>query len=307
LLVIADSRALNIYNNKVGLRVSSISTAKIDPLYYHQNGPYNPVKFICKVATMIGRRKLLIFMTLATLSLLVIVVNKYLSTNLTENDEFVHSTQQQQQQQQQQLQPQQQQQQQQQQRQRKTLNSDVTTSTLVTPSRRKVDFVKSSNAIISQSYDPFKSKEKKKNPEKSNSFLSSDGTRYIPQHRVVHLDLKGAPPKLNYLKSIFPLLKDAGATALLIEYEDMFPFWGPLRNASAKNAYSAGDIQSIQLWAAQNDLTVIPLIQTFGHLEFALKLNDFKHLREVPIYPQSICPSNDESWKLITQIIDQGN
>ena len=238
---------------------------------------------------MIGRRKLLVFMTLATLSLLVIVVNRYLSTSLTENDEFVHSTQRQQ-------------------RQRKTLNSDVTPMTsLVTSFSRKVGFVKSPSAVISQPFDPFKPKNTRKISEKSDSFLSSDGARYIPQHRVVHLDLKGAPPKLNYLKSIFPLLKDAGATALLIEYEDMFPFWGPLRNASAKNAYSAGDIQSIQLWAAQNDLTVIPLIQTFGHLEFVLKLNDFKHLREVPIYPQSICPSKDDSWKLITQIIDQGN
>ena len=39
----------------------------------------------------------------------------------------------------------------------------------------------------------------------------------LPQ-RVVHLDLKGAPPLMSYLKSILPLLKEAGATALLVEY-----------------------------------------------------------------------------------------
>lgn len=79
-------------------------------------------------------------------------------------------------------------------------------------------------------------------------------TRYIPKHRVVHLDLKGAPPKLSYIKTILPLIREAGATALLIEYEDMFPFWGPLKNISAKNCYTAQEIQKIQVLAAQNNL-----------------------------------------------------
>ena len=55
--------------------------------------------------------------------------------------------------------------------------------------------------------------------------------RYIPRRRVVHLDLKGAPPKLTYLKNLFPLFASAGATTVLIEYEDMFPFKGDIRVA----------------------------------------------------------------------------
>jgi len=61
--------------------------------------------------------------------------------------------------------------------------------------------------------------------------------------RVVHLDLKGAPPKLRFLKILFPLIAAAGANAILIEYEDMFPFEGALRNASAKNAYSRNEVR----------------------------------------------------------------
>ena len=45
--------------------------------------------------------------------------------------------------------------------------------------------------------------------------IFNDGRTYIPRHRVVHLDLKGAPPKPSYLKALFPLLQEAGATATL--------------------------------------------------------------------------------------------
>ncbi len=135
--------------------------------------------------------------------------------------------------------------------------------------------------------------------------ITSDGSRYIPHHRVFHLDLKGAPPKLSYIRELFPLIRDAGATAVLLEYEDMFPFWGSLRNVSAKNAYSHKDIQNIQKWASQNDLMIIPLVQTFGHLEFVLKLEEFKEVREVPMYPQALCPSQDKSWNIVKEIIDQ--
>jgi hypothetical protein len=61
--------------------------------------------------------------------------------------------------------------------------------------------------------------------------------------RVVHLDLKGAPPRMHLFKTLFPLIAAAGANAILLEYEDMFPFEGILKNASAKNAYSREEVR----------------------------------------------------------------
>ncbi len=133
----------------------------------------------------------------------------------------------------------------------------------------------------------------------------SNGARYVPRRRVVHLDLKGAPPTVAFLMELMPILKSAGATALLIEYEDMFPFWGKLRNISATNAYTKEDVAALVRAAEDNELEVIPLVQTFGHMEFVLKLQEFRESREVPYYPQAICPSQDRSWNIITQIIDQ--
>ena len=107
------------------------------------------------------------------------------------------------------------------------------------------------------------------------------------QSKIVHLDLKGAPPKLAYFAEIFPLIKKLGATGILMEYEDMFPFSGlSLDNSPAHNAYTPLTISKINQLAKENHLEIIPLIQTFGHLEFLLKLPEHVHLREVPDQPQ---------------------
>lgn len=128
---------------------------------------------------------------------------------------------------------------------------------------------------------------------------------YVPPHRLVHIDFKGAPPKLIYLQKLFPLIKKFGGTGLLLEWEDMFPWSGNLASLAAGNAYSKADIKEILKMAAANDLEVIPLIQTFGHVEFALKLPDFAHLREVQESPQALCPSYNASVKFVEQMVDQ--
>lgn len=128
---------------------------------------------------------------------------------------------------------------------------------------------------------------------------------YVPNYRVVHLDFKGAPPSIHYLKELFPLISKAGGNALLIEYEDMFPYWGPVKNASALNAYKPQDIAELLSAAKENDLEVIPLVQTFGHMEHVLKLAEFSSLREMPPYPQSICPSKEASFTVVKTMLDQ--
>lgn len=128
---------------------------------------------------------------------------------------------------------------------------------------------------------------------------------HVMGHKIVHLDLKGAPPKLNYYEYLFPLLRKLGATGILIEYEDMFPFEGEIQNISARNCYSKQDIITIQKIARDNKLVVIPLVQTFGHLEFVLKLDKYKAFREVLRYPQVLCPSNNKTLPLLYDMIDQ--
>ncbi|KAF5274021.1 hypothetical protein FQA39_LY01136 [Lamprigera yunnana] len=124
--------------------------------------------------------------------------------------------------------------------------------------------------------------------------------------KIVHLDLKGAPFKVTYYKNLFELLSKLGATGVLIEYEDMFPYWGLwLKGVPAYNAYSPADIGVIVANAKKYNLTVIPLIQTFGHLEHILKLKDFIPFREVPSYPQVLCPTHENTLNLIMEMVQQ--
>lgn len=128
---------------------------------------------------------------------------------------------------------------------------------------------------------------------------------FIPELRFVHFDLKGAPPKVAYLKQVFLLIREAGANGILLEYEDMFPYHGSLEPIRAKNAFKKSDIEEILAAAKENNLEVIPLVQTFGHLEFVLKLPEFRHIREADEHPTALCPSRNESFTVVSTIVDQ--
>lgn len=111
--------------------------------------------------------------------------------------------------------------------------------------------------------------------------------------------------QISYIKRLLPILKSLGATGLLIEYEDMFPYEDSIYPISARNAYSKTEMKDLLHSIAHHGMSVMPLVQTFGHLEFALKLSQFQKLREVAESPQSICPNFNESIKFLETMITQ--
>lgn len=91
-----------------------------------------------------------------------------------------------------------------------------------------------------------------------NSFMNEPQGSVVVNldHKLVHFDLKGMPPKVDAYKTIFPFLKNLGATGVLMEYEDMFPFQGKLAGIANKEAYNVTDIQIILGIAKSNNLQV---------------------------------------------------
>ena len=122
---------------------------------------------------------------------------------------------------------------------------------------------------------------------------------------LVHLDLKGCTYKVDYFKQLMKTFSDWGATGVLIEWEDMLPWSGRLECLRAPNAYTREQIADILQAAKNNHIDVIPLMQTFGHLEFALKHPAFAHLREMPDSEKDICPLHPESLALALELVEQ--
>ncbi|XP_070707641.1 hexosaminidase D [Pempheris klunzingeri] len=125
--------------------------------------------------------------------------------------------------------------------------------------------------------------------------------------KLVHLDLKGAPPRVEYLHKLIELFSQLGVDGLLVEYEDMFPYEGELKllQATAQPAYSREEILSVQELARSKGMEVIPLVQTFGHMEFVLKHRPMWSLREVAECVGTLNPHQEGGVRLVMEILRQ--
>ncbi len=68
---------------------------------------------------------------------------------------------------------------------------------------------------------------------------------------------------------------------------------------SHRFAYTKSDIELIQTAAKSHELDVIPLIQTFGHLEWLLKLHNFELYRDDLSLPMVITPCLNTTYILL--------
>jgi glycosyl hydrolase family 20 len=121
--------------------------------------------------------------------------------------------------------------------------------------------------------------------------------------RVVHLDLKGLPPTDNRLIELLGVFKHAGYNAVLVEWEDAFP-WTIDKRFRSPTAYSPDTVRRFVDHAAQLNLDLIPLVQCLGHMETPLNLPEYAHLREVPDSCSDLNPLAKGARQLIQSMID---
>ena len=125
------------------------------------------------------------------------------------------------------------------------------------------------------------------------------------KRRCMNLDLRqtySRPGKLVEYMSEFARYK---VNAVLIEYEDKFPFELNPRLRHSKYALTREQLEDLKAAARESFIEIIPLQQSFGHLEYVLRHDEYKLLRETEESTGEICPSRPEAYELITGLLEE--
>lgn len=94
-----------------------------------------------------------------------------------------------------------------------------------------------------------------------------------------HLDLRIQVIKMPALKAFVKKLKDNGINTIIMEWEATYPFQKyPI--IANQYAYTKAEITSFMKYCDSLQLDVIPLQQSFGHVEYILRNYRFANIRE---------------------------
>jgi len=125
----------------------------------------------------------------------------------------------------------------------------------------------------------------------------------IVKTRAVHLDLKGVPPAPERLVSLLRVLAAARYNAVLVEWEDMFP-WSVDERFRCEAAYTREDVARFTAAAGELGLAVIPLVQCLGHMQTPLSVPGYERLREVPHRADVLNPLAPGARELVEDMIE---
>ena len=121
--------------------------------------------------------------------------------------------------------------------------------------------------------------------------------------RCVQLDLKGMPPTPERLVRLLEVFAAARYNAVLVEWEDSFP-WTVDERFRSETAYSPDTVRKFVATAKRLKLEIIPLVQCLGHMETPLRLPEYARLREVSYSESGLNPLAPGARELVERMID---
>ena len=122
--------------------------------------------------------------------------------------------------------------------------------------------------------------------------------------RGVHVDFKFHAPRFDWMMNWLDQLADLKINTLIMEYEDKFPY-RQAEGVADRRAWTPAQVQAFGARARALGIEIVPLVQTIGHLEFVLRLEPYRHLRENPENLSQICPCHPESFALIETLLKE--
>lgn len=121
--------------------------------------------------------------------------------------------------------------------------------------------------------------------------------------RADHFDLRYVHPSYEALRGYIREAAFYGFNAVMIEYEDKLPFAG-LSVLRSPDAISPEQLSALEDEAYENFIQIIPLQQSFAHLEYVLRRPEYAFLREKPDSPGELCPLRAGAFELACSLID---
>ena len=121
-------------------------------------------------------------------------------------------------------------------------------------------------------------------------------------------------PKPDYLKRLAGDLATLGANSLLMEYVDRFPY---RKHPDVVNpeAFTVESLSEFIAYAQSLGLEIVPLVQSFAHVEHILKLEAYRGLSEIPTTPKQwqstipnqwqYCPQREEAFDFLMDCYEE--
>lgn len=122
--------------------------------------------------------------------------------------------------------------------------------------------------------------------------------------RSDYLDMRGIYPKFENLLRYIEEMAAYKLNTLVIEYEDKLPC-ARKDLCHPTDALTPEQHRRLLEVARENFIDIIPLQQSFGHLEYVLKLPEYQHLREIPEAPGEMCPLREGAYELAASLLEE--
>ena len=97
--------------------------------------------------------------------------------------------------------------------------------------------------------------------------------------KAIHFDMKSMIPTAEYALTLVDELAEVGINAVLVEFEDKFPF-DATRGTHHPCAWTKDEFRAFAKRCKERNIELIPLLQSIGHLDYLLKYPKFRNLRD---------------------------
>lgn len=123
-------------------------------------------------------------------------------------------------------------------------------------------------------------------------------------YALISEDLPYLAPNFELLIRLIEEYSHFKMNTVLLELEAMFPY-RKYPVLSAGIAFTPSQIRQIKKVCEERHIEIIPMIQSVGHVYFALRHPEFAHLREIPDTTQQYCPGSPAVKQFYTDLVEE--